>query len=108
MPSKRVFGIYIFIISTVIYHFFFFYNKDYESLLRKKQVDQNTDFIPEKRSIQIPSAASIEEMRAVNSEAKPKWITAGKKIHNHHQQQQQAQSYHELSSPNRTPFGDVN
>lgn len=42
----------------------------------------------------------------VKSEAKSKWsTTAGKKIHNHQQQQQHAlsSSYHD-----RTPFGDVN
>lgn len=71
-----------------------------------KQVDENTDLVPEKREIEIPSVTLIEEMRTpvleLTSQNKPKWGSAGNKT-----QQQQLQTCLELS-PNRTPFGYVN
>ena len=73
-------------------------------MLLPKQVDQNTDYVPEKRKIEIPSVTFIEEMRtaAATLESKRKIGSDGNKT-----QQQLGGKRLEMSS-NRTPFGDVN
>lgn len=77
-----------------------------QGLQKDYLVDQNTDFVPEKRKIEIPSITFIEEMRtpATSEESKRKIGSDGNKT-----QQQQPRTRLEMS-PNgsRTPFGDVN
>lgn len=75
-----------------------------QGLQKDYLVDQNTDYVPEKRKIEIPSVTFIEEMRtaAATLESKRKIGSDGNKT-----QQQLGGKRLEMSS-NRIPFGDVN
>ncbi|KAL3531852.1 hypothetical protein ACH5RR_005373 [Cinchona calisaya] len=76
-------------------------NRVEQGIRKEYLVDDNSDLVPEKRKLEIPSITFIEEMRTpvfeltAASENKPNLDSAGNKI------QQQL-------SPNRTPFGYVN
>ncbi|XP_075103400.1 kinesin-like protein KIN-5B isoform X2 [Nicotiana tabacum] len=76
-----------------------------QCLQKDYMVDMYTDKTPMKRLVQIPSLASIEDMRTVISkvslENEPKWSGAEGK---NQRQLQQCTG----ASPNRTPFADVN
>lgn len=78
-----------------------------KSLTKDYMLDE--DATPEKREIDVPTLASIEEMRANVSEIGDPTMenisnssyAAGSKLHQHTHTQQRA-------CPNRTPFADVN